>query len=161
MIRWLVALLLAGVVSVVHGASASAADVKARLIGSWRLVSWIAFDEKGTSRPGSYDTGQVIYDASGQMSAHLMRASGRKAAAPTSDAERVAAYNSYLAYYGPFTIDEARGSVVHHVRGSSLPHWVGTDQVRYYTLSDNDKRLQLAVKNGERVTQLLSWERVE
>lgn len=160
MIRWSLALLLA-VLGTTSAPLVSAADVKSRLVGSWQLVTWVAFDEKGTSRPGSYDTGQVIYDAAGQMSAHLMRAKGRATTAPTSDAERATAYNSYLAYYGPFTIDEARSSVVHHVVGSSLPHWVGTEQVRFYKLSGDDKTLELAVKNGDRVTQLLTWVRVK
>jgi hypothetical protein len=142
-------------------ATGSGADVRSRLVGSWRLVTWVSFDESGRSRPGNYDTGLVTYDMSGQMSAQLMRAAGRPKDNPTTDATRAAAYNSYIGYWGPFTLDEAKGTVVHHVVGSSFPHWVGTDQVRYFKLSEDGRTLQLSVKSGGRVTSILTWARVE
>ena len=30
----------------------SATDVQKRLVGNWRLVSFVSFDDKGASRPG-------------------------------------------------------------------------------------------------------------
>jgi len=141
--------------------SDSAADARSRLVGSWRLVTWVSFDEAGGSRPGNYDTGLVTYDAAGQMSAHLMRAQGRSRENPTTDAARAAAYSTYIGYFGPFTVDEPKGMVVHHVVGSSFPHWVGTDQVRYFKLSEDGKTLELSVKSGARVTSTLTWRRVE
>jgi hypothetical protein len=50
---------------------------------------------------------------------------------------------------------------VHHVIGSSFPHWVGSDQVRYFKLSADGKMLELSVKSGSRVTSTLTWRRVE
>ena len=94
------------------------------------------------------------------MSAHLMNSTDRPAQAPATDADRAAAYRRYLAYYGPFTVDEAKGIVTHHVRGTSNPGWVGSDQVRHYTLGADGNSLTLSLKNGERVTQSLHWERV-
>ena len=139
----------------------SAVDARTRLVGSWRLVTWVSFDEAGRSRPGNYDTGLVTYDAAGQMSAHLMQAQGRSKENPTTDAARAAAYSTYIGYFGPFTVDEPKGMVVHHVVGSSFPHWVGSDQVRYFKLSEDGKTLELSVKSGARVTSLLTWRRVE
>ena len=46
--------------------------------------------------------------------------------------EKAAAYASYIAYYGPFDVDPAAGTVTHHVIASLLPNWVGGDQVRSY-----------------------------
>ena len=159
MIRTRFALALLVVVTLTT--SGSAADARSRLVGSWRLVTWVSFDEAGRGRPGNYDTGLVTYDAAGQMSAHLMRAEGRSRENPTTDAARAAAYSTYIGYFGPFTVDEPKGTVVHHVVGSSFPHWVGSDQVRYFKLSEDGKTLELSVKSGARVTSTLTWRRVE
>lgn len=133
--------------------------VKRRLVGNWKLVKYEVFAENGVIRPGTYDVGRLMYDEQGEMSAHLMR-SGRAPEAPTTDAARAAAYQGYLAYFGPFTVDDARGTVVHHVVGSSLPHWVGTEQVRYYALSPDGNGLTLSLKSGDRATQTLTWARL-
>jgi len=136
-----------------------AQPARARLLGSWRLVKYDSFAADGSTRPGPFDTGVVSYDPSGQMSAHLWRAAGRATTSPRTDAERAAAYQSYLGYYGPFDVDETKGTVVHHVRGSSYPDWVGSEQLRYYELDPDGRHLTLSVKNAERVTGRLLWER--
>jgi opacity protein-like surface antigen len=133
---------------------------KERLLGAWNLVSFTSFDANGASRPGAYDVGRIHYDAAGQMSAQLMHSSNKSDKTPATDEERSAAYRRYLGYYGPFTVDESSGTVTHHVIGSSNPSWVGSRQVRYFTLSDDGNRLTLAVKNNGRVTSTLVWERV-
>ena len=138
----------------------AAVTVRARLLGNWKLVSYVVFDANGATRPGNYDVGRVVYDTSGEMSAHLM-SSKRPVANPTTDAARGEAYLTYLGYFGPFTVDEQKGTVTHHVVGSSYPHWLGTDQVRYYAFSADGRRLTLSVKAGERVTGSLDWERVQ
>jgi hypothetical protein len=141
------------------GAQAQSASTRERLLGSWTLVKWEVFDPNGGAiRPGAYDVGHLTYDRSGEMSAHLMR-TGQPKVNPATDAERSAAYRSYLGYFGPFTVDDAKGVVVHHVRGSSNPSWPGTDQVRHFSLLA-DGRLTLSLKNGERITQTLTWEKV-
>jgi Lipocalin-like domain len=134
--------------------------VKERLLGTWGLVSFVSFDASGTSRPGVYDVGRVVYEASGQMSAHLMNSANKSDTAPATEADRSAAYRRYLGYYGPFMVDELSGIVIHHVIGSSNPSWVGSDQVRYYELSADGNRLTLSLKNQGRVTSTLTWERI-
>ena len=57
------------------------------------------------------------------------------------------------------TIDAAKKIVVHHVAGSSLPNWLGTEQVRHYGFSSDGRQLTLSLKNGDRITQTLTWER--
>jgi len=135
-------------------------SVRARLLGNWKLVTYTTFNQSGGTSPGTYDTGRVVYDASGEMSAHLMD-SKRGALNPTTDAARSEAYRTYLAYFGPFTIDEQRGTVTHHVVGSSFPHWLGSEQVRYYQISADGRRLTLSTKTGDRVTATLQWDRVD
>ena len=44
--------------------------------------------------------------------------------------EYVAASISYLAYSGPYRVDEARGTVEHEMAVSLFPNWKGQRQVR-------------------------------
>ena len=141
-----------------HRAGASAKD---RLLGAWGLVSFVSFDATGGSRPGAYDQGRIVYDASGQMTAQLMNSANKADTSPATDADRAAAYRRYLGYYGPYTVDELAGIVIHHVVGSSNPSWIGSNQVRYFTLSEDGNTLTLSTKNNERVTGKLVWERIK
>ena len=140
--------------------AAQAQPVAQRLVGSWELVNYEIIAADGTRRPGAYDRGQISYDASGRMSAHLMNSANKAEQTPQTDDARAAAYRRYLGYYGPFVVDEAKGIVTHIVDGSSNPSWVGSRQVRYYELSQNDAQLTLMVKSAEgRVTSTLIWKR--
>src|SRR5262245_66299446 len=98
-----------------------------------------------------------MYDQQGVMSAQLMRLARPREAA-TTEAARAAAYQAYLAYFGPFTIEPDKQIVVHHVVGSSRPEWICSEQVRYYGFPA-DNTLTLSLKSGDRVTQTLTWER--
>ena len=161
--KWLTALLVAaGIVAPAvqnSTSSAPAAAAKRRLVGNWKLVKYEIFDPSGPARPGNFDVGRLMYDEQGEMAAHLMR-SGRPREAATTEAARAAAYQAYLGYFGPFTIDPDKQIVVHHVVGSSRPDWIGSEQVRYYGFPA-DNTLTLSLKSGERVTQTLTWERVQ
>lgn len=134
--------------------------VARRLVGAWELVSYDILDADGTRRPGAYDRGQITYDASGRMSAHLMHSSNRAEQPPQTDDLRAAAYRRYFGYWGPFVVDAAAGHVTHIVEGSSNPSWVGSRQVRYYELSADGARLTLSLRDGARTTQVLIWKRL-
>jgi hypothetical protein len=128
-------------------ATAAQGSVKERLVGAWELVSFENIAADGTRRPGAYDRGQINYDASGRMSAHLMNNTDK-------------ANHRYLGYYGPFVVEESKGIVTHIVEGSSNANWVGSRQVRYYELSPDNQQLTLSVKNADgRVTGTLVWKR--
>ena len=133
--------------------------VAKRLVGSWELVTYEIFNADGTKRPGAYDRGQISYDASGRMSAHLMHSSNKADQPPQTDDIRAAAYRRYLGYWGPFVVDAAAGYVTHIVEGSSNPSWVGSRQVRYYELSADGSQLTLSLRDGARTTQALVWKR--
>jgi hypothetical protein len=131
-----------------------------RFVGAWELVSFENIATDGTRRPGAYDRGQISYDASGRMSAHLMNSANKSDQSPPTDEARAAAYRRYLGYWGPFVVDEARGIVTHIVEGSSNPSWPGSRQVRYYEFSTDNQQLTLSVRNAEgRVTGTLIWKR--
>jgi hypothetical protein len=135
-------------------------SIAQRLVGSWELVSYEIIAADGARRPGNYNRGQITYDTSGRMSAHLMHSSNKADAAPQTDDLRAAAYRRYLGYWGPFVVDANAGHVTHIVEGSSNPSWVGSRQVRYYELSTDNAQLTLMLKDTSgRVTQSLVWKR--
>jgi hypothetical protein len=134
-------------------------SVAERLAGSWELVTYEIIAADGTRRPGNYDRGQITYDASGRMSAHLMHSSNKSDTSPQTDELRATAFRRYLGYYGPFVVDAAGGTVTHVVEGSSNPSWVGTRQLRYYELSSDNAQLTLSLRDGTRTTQSLVWKR--
>lgn len=140
--------------------ASSQTTVAQRLVGAWEMVNYEIIAADGSKRPGAYDRGQISYDASGRMSAHLMNSKNKAEATPATDELRAAAYRLYLGYYGPFVVDEAKGIVTHIVDGSSNPSWVGSHQVRYYALSQDNAQLTLMLKDATgRVTQSLVWKR--
>ncbi len=133
------------------GEAGASGDASARLVGHWRLVSYENFAEDGSvvERPIS---GRIIYDAQGNMAAQLM---------PGGDAVEVEDRRTqrYVAYFGSYEVDPERGVVLHRPEGSVIYPWVGGELRRYYSFSDG--RLELSLKNDERVTATLTWERIE
>ncbi|HXG87537.1 MAG TPA: lipocalin-like domain-containing protein [Vicinamibacterales bacterium] len=157
---------LALVTAVATGAQGPAApsattETQRKFVGHWRLLKFENFDEKGVARLAGYDGGRIIYDDAGNMSAQLMRSERKLMAQLSTEAERAAAYATYTAYYGKYTIDSSAARVTHHVEGSVNPNWVKTDLVRYYAFSNSDNTMTLSIKNAEgRITGTLTWERL-
>lgn len=138
------------------------------LLGSWRLLSLETRDENGiVHHPMGHEAvGELFYDPSGHMFVLIMQPD-RPAFKDASmrhgtDAEVRAAFEGFLGYTGRYTVDEVRRSVTHHVRVASYPNWVGTEQVRFYEISED--RLTLSsppTPVGEHVTVSTAiWERV-
>lgn len=133
------------------------------LIGTWRIV--LADDrpnnrEAWTHSYGDHPRGYLIYDVSGHVSIQIASdpptspfASGDDFA-PT-DAEARHAYEYYVAYFGTYTVDESRRIITHHVEGSLLPSYTGTDQERPFMLLGD--RLEL----GDGQTSRRVFERVK
>lgn len=118
-------------------------NLRKQLIGTWRLVS---YEDRGdpngawTYRFGKNPKGYVIYDETGHVAIQIMKtppppkfASGDDAK-PTPE-EALAVYSSYTAYFGTYTVDEAKHIVTHHVEGALRPSYIGTDQERPFELS--------------------------
>lgn len=118
----------------------SSAQIRARLIGTWRAISMREWDANGQlSYPlGKEVNGQLIYTADGRMSANLTRSKMAKfAKSDLYDAtveERAKAWLDYVGYYGRFSIDEKKQAVIHHVEGSWFPNMTGSRQIRYFRL---------------------------
>lgn len=134
-----------------------------QLLGAWRLVTWEVTEADGTvSHPlGEAVAGQLIYDDSGRMSAHLVRADRPPTGA--ADEWRQAGQDEmttpppgYFGYFGTFTVDAEAATVSHRVESGSFPDLAGTDQVRGYRFGDGRLILEAGTAWGEvRVV----WER--
>ena len=109
------------------------------LLGSWHLVRWeITYgDGRAPSLPfGADATGLICYTNDGIMNACIARgdrnrlSSDSVRSAPV--AERLAAFESFFQYAGPYEIQGEPGhrQVVHTVTHSLNPNFVGTRQVR-------------------------------
>ena len=114
------------------------------LLGTWHLVRWeITYsDGRPVTLPfGADATGLILYSNDGTMSACIARgARGRLSSdsvrsAPES--ERLAAFESYFHYAGPYSVHGTPGQqqVVHRVTHALNPNFVGTEQVRDMTFA--------------------------
>ena len=101
------------------------------LVGTWALVSWEFRDADGNiSYPfGKNASGYLTYTPDGYMSATIV--SPNRVAFASQDVrkatldEKATAFDTYISYCGTY---EVRGdTVIHHVRASLIPNWVGGD----------------------------------
>ena len=140
----------------------TAAEVRNRLIGSWRLVSYVT-DEGGGRRTRPYGdaVGRLSYDDRGNMAGQVMRPERAAVQLGPGAAQQFrAVYMGYVAYFGSYEVAADGRSVTHHVEGALNPEWVGGDQVR--ALRFDGDRLVLSAdvkKNDANVTHTLTWER--
>ncbi|WP_405493742.1 lipocalin-like domain-containing protein [Nocardia sp. NBC_00511] len=137
------------------------------LVGRWELTGWTATTASGVvTRPfGDQPQGCVIYTAGGWMSGQL--AVGKRPELATAvalggtEAERAEAYSSYVAYCGEYRVEG--DTVVHALRMSLFPNWVGTEQRRIVELAGD--RLVLRTPptpvGGQVLVNSLEWIRAE
>ena len=137
-----------------------------KVVGTWRLVSWVYENEQGevVHYFGEGATGILMYDDKGNMNAQLMKAerpvftSGAISAG--SQTETYEAFMSYLAYYGKYYEPEP-GVIIHLVEGSLFPNWLGDKQKRYARI-DGDFLIistpPIAAKDRE-ITFYITWKR--
>jgi len=116
---------------------------RARIVGSWRLVSYELEFQDGGERLfplGAHPNGYLVFGPDGRMMAYL-EAAGRTA--PRSDEERSAAYRTLLAYTGRYRVDGDKW--ITKVDGAWNVGWSGTDQERFFTL------------DGDRLSVIAQW----
>ena len=136
-----------------------------RLFGFYRIESVSRRIVDGESLPANqYDTAFIIYAPSGHMAVHLMRP-GREPYAGTrpTPEEALAAVQTYGSYFGPFSVHEDEGYLVHHRIGNLSPRGTGTDAPRFYELTDTHLTLRPPVgtdSEGRQVQSTLRWARI-
>jgi hypothetical protein len=124
-------------------APAHLASVQDKLVGTWVLVSARNRMKDGSERfypdLGAHGKGYLVYTADGHMCAQLMnpdRPKWKEFAKPT-EAEKISAIDGFSAYCGRYEVDEEKGTLVHLPELAWSPNYVGTRQLRPYTLQDD------------------------
>ena len=131
---------LASLSSVLLGVSICAmagAHSDPSIVGTWRLVSFVARDSNGTYRPvwGDHPSGLIVYTADGRMAAQLYdparaRVGPLASVSPLSSSQPT--YVGLYTYFGTYVVDTVARTVSHHVEGAMAPDWVGGTLVRGY-----------------------------
>lgn len=141
-----------------------------QLIGSWTLVDLIEVPVDGgkiTHPMGPEPKGLLIYNADGFMSAQIMNPDRKNfvkehytGATPEEYTQEA---STYLAYSGPFEVDEMKQTLSHTMYVSLFPNWTGQTQNRIVQFKDGLLLLESGksfISNGLRVIHKLSWKRV-
>lgn len=115
------------------------------LLGTWYLVRWdITYsDGRPATLPfGDQAAGMILYTSDGTMSACIARGTRARLSSDSvrsaPEAERLAAFESYFQYAGPYSIGGTSGrqQVVHSVTHALNPNFVGTEQIRDMAFDD-------------------------
>ena len=148
---------------------ATAIEHAPKFPGTWRLISAEYVGPSGATRYqyGRGAIGLLMYDARGHMSAQIMNperevwSTGERL--KETDAEAKASIDSYISYFGDYVVDNKKMVVIHKVKGSIIPNWTGTDQVRGFEFWGDD-RLVLTTDakiDGVVYKAKLTWERIQ
>ena len=136
--------------------------------GTWELVSYVAQHNHGgpiTYPLGPGALGLIMYTADGYMSAQIMRPDRPAFDHSESDGgtleQAAAAAAGYLAYSGPFEVEESTGVVHHHVTVSLLPNWLNGTQLRHAKLDGDHLTLSAITEPtaGKEIISTLVWKR--
>ena len=65
-------------------------------------------------------------------------------------------------YFGRYRVDERERTVTYDVQQSLFPNWIGSKQVRYYTIADRKLTLRTPPFQylGKSVTAVLLWDKI-
>jgi hypothetical protein len=138
------------------------------VVGTWELVSYTEVDNDGgpsTHPLGPDALGLIMYTTDGYMSAQIMRpdrpAYDRPETGGGTPEQAEAAAAGYLAYSGPFSVDENTGVLHHQPRVSLLPNWLNLTQLRQSTLDGDHLTLSTitTAPDGSETVSTLLWKR--
>jgi hypothetical protein len=128
--------LLLGLLMALSMSSSTFADDKARIVGTWKLVSVIYEDQETKARTpvyGEHPKGYQIATPEGRWLA-LVTAEGRPI--PKTDEERAQALKTMISYSGRYRLED--GKVITKVEIAWNEAWVGGEQVRFIRFEGDD-----------------------
>lgn len=142
-----------------------------KLIGTWTLVELIevSVDNKEISYPmGENPKGLIMYNNDGYMSAQIMNPERNNFAqnhwAGATPEEYTQEGSTYLAYSGPFHVDEENQTLSHTMYISLFPNWTGQTQNRIISFENDFLFLESGkpfMSQGIQVVHKLTWKRAE
>src|SRR5215467_5919555 len=118
----------------IQAAFAQAASPKpttAQLLGTWKLVSideTIAGKTQPSTLYGTHPVGFIMYQPDGHMCAELSNGEppAWKDPAKATDAQKIAYYESFIAYCGTFNLDAEKSVLYHYPTVAWTPSYVGS-----------------------------------
>ena len=137
-----------------------------RFVGAWELVRAEARDADGEVVEPVLDgfMGQIVYTVDGRMAATLMRRErpAMVAGQPLSPEQKQQACDDFVAYFGPYRVDEQAQVVIHQAMGAISPAMVGVDQRRDFAFSEGGMELTLSPPQlaGDPQRRYIVWRRV-
>ncbi len=140
-----------------------------KLLGTWKLVEFAGTIDGQAVTP--LNAGRLTYDASGQVSLHMMvqerpKFTSDKKRQSTKDEAKVA-FDGYVAYFGRYRVNEADGVVIHSIEGSIFPNEIGKESIRFYELTGDRLTLRVtSLVDGKILpksssTAYVIWERIK
>lgn len=166
--QWLKQFSLLTAMLAVFCGSASAMTEADKFVGVWRLVAAEFRGADGALAESPFGTepeGMLMYDSFGNMSVQIARKNRERFGSSdrlggTAD-EIKAAFTSYTAYFGRYSVDERERVVTHSVQHSLYPNQAATNLRRFYLFAD--RKLSLRTPpfqlGGKTVTGVLLWEK--
>lgn len=148
--------------------SASPPPTVAQLLGTWQLVS-VEGTITGQAKPalpyGPHPLGFLMYQSDGHMCAELTNGNPPpwKDPAQATDAQKVAYYESFIAYCGSFRLDAKNSTVYHYPTVAWSPSYVGSTQPRPFRL-EGDKLIITAthgLPDPKMEKLVLVWQRAK
>ena len=140
--------------------------LKEQLVGTWTLVSWDQTNPDGVTvqQFGAHPQGIAVFDAGGRYVITVMRSDRTKYAndnfgqigQATAEEHKATALGT-ITYFGTYSVNEADRVINIHVDASSFPNWNGTDQKRFFEVSNDQLKLIVHPPRGGSVDVL--WRR--
>ncbi|GET31536.1 hypothetical protein PbJCM13498_03990 [Prolixibacter bellariivorans] len=136
-----------------------------KFVGSWELQEWTIESKDGRieSPFGKDAIGRITYEGNGNMSVQIMR--NNRPQFPSEDPlqgqpdEIVIAFKGFIAYSGNYDVDFNSKQVVHQIKISSFPNWVGQNQIRKFEF--NEDKLTLSTDFIGSNKHKLVWRKID
>jgi hypothetical protein len=156
---------LLGLLAILYTAATAHADdaeLRQKIVGTWKLVSVVYEDQATKERApvyGEHPRGIQIATPQGRWLA-LMTAESRPV--PKTDEERAQALKSMIAYTGRYRVEN--GKVITKVEAAWNEAWVGGEQVREIRIDGDRLYIQSPPMphpniNNKMVRVIVEWER--
>jgi len=149
--------------------TAASAPTVSQLVGTWKLVSIEDTMKEGKVQPskqfGPHPHGFLMYEADGHMCATIVNGDRQAWKDPkhATDAEKIAYYDTLIAYCGTFKLDSATSTVTHYPEVAWTPGYVGSTQPRPFRLEGNKLIITVTAGMSDPVIKrrVLVWQRAE
>ena len=133
------------------------------LFGFYRFREITRMTTDGESLPtDQWDNAFIIYMPSGHMAVHISRKDRPVYAGAPTPEQALRAIQTCGSYFGPFSVHEEEGYLVHHRIGNLNPGQAGTDAQRFFELTDTALTLRPPPQmvDGRETQSAITWERI-